>query len=235
MSTAAPATVVDARHHARPIDVKDVEMFLGLLADVDAPRGIMVSGKGYTRAAVDRAFRDDVDLDLEICSLEAYKEWQVPGAIPYSGRNAVLLPAPLGWLVDAKRRSGTLAYLYRRGLTLEDAGHQREFMDVNLSDRRSPGDTLDALVGEQNADLLSDCPEATITVDAASLRDGTRTCIRRADVPSYPSLEITGFVEFPSVIFFAVLFTPANVERRNVRKLEYLLQSVMPISVRHGS
>jgi hypothetical protein len=227
-------TVVDAKHHARPIDVKDVEMFLGLLADVDAPRGIMVSAKGYTKAALARAFRDDVDLDLEICSLDDYKDWQVPGAIPYSGRNAVLLPAPLGWVVDAKRRSGTLAYLYRRGLTLEDAGHQREFMYVNLQDRQNPADTLDALVTEQNADILSDCPDASITVDAASLRDGTRTCIRRADVPSYPSLEITGFVEFPDVIFFAVLFTPAIVERRNVRKLEYLLRSVLPMSVRYA-
>jgi hypothetical protein len=97
-------TVVDAKQYSRPLDVTDVEAFLGLLRDVEAPRGIMVSAKGYSKTALARAFRDDVDLDLEICSLDDYAQWQAPGAIPYSGRNAVVLPAPVGsWMESAAR------------------------------------------------------------------------------------------------------------------------------------
>jgi hypothetical protein len=106
-------------------------------------------------------------------------------------------------------------------------------MYVNFWDRRSPHDSLDSLVVAQNDNLRAESPEATITVTEHGLRDGIRTCILRADLSSYPSLEITGFVEFPNVIFFAVLFTPPVVERRNVRKLEYLLRSVLPMSVTH--
>jgi len=56
--------------------------------------------------------------------------------------------------------------------------------------------------------------------------------VRRAAVPSYPSLEITGFVQFTNFIFFAVLFTPPEIERRNTRKLEYVLAKVLPMHIR---
>ena len=65
----------------------------------------MVSVKGYSKAALLRASNDDVDLDLEIVSLGDFRQWQAAGAIPYAGRNAILLPAPLGWVVDGKRRN----------------------------------------------------------------------------------------------------------------------------------
>src|SRR5438552_13557640 len=50
--------VVDAKHYESPIDVKDVESFLGVLADVNGHKGIMVSLKGYTAAALQRAWSD---------------------------------------------------------------------------------------------------------------------------------------------------------------------------------
>jgi hypothetical protein len=51
----------------------------------------------------------------------------------------------------------------------------------------------------------------------------------------YPTTEITGFVEFPKSVFFVVLFTPLVAERRNVRKLEYMLKKVLPISIRQSA
>jgi hypothetical protein len=42
-------TVVDAKQYSRPLDVTDVEAFLGLLRDVEAPRGIMVSARATRR------------------------------------------------------------------------------------------------------------------------------------------------------------------------------------------
>lgn len=226
-------SAVDAKHYARPLDVTEVEGFIGLLHDIGADRGIMVCARGYTKTALARAFRDDVDLDLEIVSLADFKQWQAPGAIPYSGRNAVALPAPLGWVVDGHRRPEALAYLYRRGLTWHQAVVQREFMYVNIWDRADPVRTLEDLVAAQTNDIVTHHPDASIAVSDRQLRDGARTWIRRADVPSYPALELTGFVEFGTGIFFAVLFTPAVVERRNLRKLEYLLRRVLPITVRY--
>jgi Restriction endonuclease len=93
-------TAVDAKQHARPIDVKEVESFIGLLRDAKVESGIMVSASGYSEAALTRAFRDDVDLDLDIFTLDEFRQWQAAGALPYAGRNAVLLSAPFGWAVD---------------------------------------------------------------------------------------------------------------------------------------
>lgn len=228
-------TAIDAKHHARRIDVKQVEAFLGLLQDIQVDRGIMVSALGYTQAAMTRAFRDDVDLDLDVFSLADFKQWQAAGAIPYSGRNAVLLSAPLGWVVDGANHAGTIARLYRRGLTFEEATRQLEFMYVNLWDRVGSVDSLDALLAKQTTDIIGHRPNAQLFVREMFSSSGRRACIRRAEIPEYPTAELTGFVEFPQSIFFAVLFTPLAVERRNVRKLEYILKEVLPISVRNAA
>jgi Restriction endonuclease. len=225
-------TVIDAKHHGRKIDVKEVEAFIGLLHDIGICRGIMISSTGYTPAALQRAFRDDVDVDLDVFSLAEFRQFQSHGAIIYAGRNGAILSAPLGWAVDGERFPDVLARIYRRGRSFEEAYSQMEFMYVNLWDRQPPVSTLEALLEQQRSDILSVSPEATIHLRELSSRSGPRACIRRAELPEYPTAEITGFVEFENFIFFAVLFTPLVVERRNVRKLEYVLENVLPMSVR---
>ena len=229
--SAEVVTAVDAKHHARPIDVKQVEGFIGLLNDVRVDRGIMVSASGYTEAALSRAFRDDVDLDLDILSLAEYREWQSSCAIPHSGRGAVLLNTPFGWVVDAKRVPAFLASLYRRGSTFDEAVGKMEFMYVNLLDRTGPAATLDELLASQEADIRAAAPGSVINLRELDTRVDARVMIRHANISDYPVPEITGFVEFTTFIFFAVLFTPPNIERRNVRKLEYILTTVLPIHV----
>lgn len=47
--------IVDAKLHSRPLDVKDVEEFEGMMRDVQADRGILVCPNGFSRAAQRRA------------------------------------------------------------------------------------------------------------------------------------------------------------------------------------
>lgn len=47
--------VVDAKMRKRKLDVKDVEAFRGLMADVKATHGYLVTSSGYTKAAGKRA------------------------------------------------------------------------------------------------------------------------------------------------------------------------------------
>jgi hypothetical protein len=47
--------IVDAKKKSRKIDVKDVESFRGLMEDVGATHGYLVSSSGYTKAAEKRA------------------------------------------------------------------------------------------------------------------------------------------------------------------------------------
>lgn len=235
LPTGIVRTAVDSKHRARPVDVKEVESFIGLLHDTGVNRGVIVSSSGYTEAALTRAYRDDVDLDLDVATLDEFKQWQAPLGIPYAGENAVIMPAPFAWAVDGQRRPGLFAMLYRRGLTLEVAARNREFMYINLWERCPPADSLEALLESQARDIREHSPDALLSVREFRVKRGSRACIRRADIPRYPAAEITGFVEFTRFIFFAVMFTPLVVERRNTRKLEYLLQRVIPASVRKSA
>lgn len=229
-------TAVDAKHHARPIDVKQVEEFLGMLQDIRVDRGILVTQTGYSEAALARAFRDDVDLDLDVFTLEELQQWQSSLAIPFVGPHAVILPSPFAWVVDGSRDPNSLALLYRRGLTYQQAVERWEYMYVNFWKRTTPVDSLDALLDKQAADLREHSRgDAVVAVTDMKLRDRERTVVRRAELPQYATAELTGFVEFPDFIFFAVLFTPLYVERRNRRKLEYLLRKIIPGNVKHAA
>jgi hypothetical protein len=115
------STAVEAKYHARAIAVKDVEAFIGLLNDVAIGRGVMIAPRGYSEAAFARAYRDDVDVDLDVFTLDEFKAWQADLAIPFAGRNGILMPAPFGWAVDFRGHQRALAWLYQRGRTFEQA------------------------------------------------------------------------------------------------------------------
>jgi hypothetical protein len=47
--------IFDAKNRKRPLDVKEVEAFEGLMRDVGAPRGYLICTNGHTKAALNRA------------------------------------------------------------------------------------------------------------------------------------------------------------------------------------
>jgi Restriction endonuclease len=54
--------IIDCKDHKVPVDVKGVEEFSGLLHDVGAQKGVLVSPKGFTQAAKKRAESLQIDL-----------------------------------------------------------------------------------------------------------------------------------------------------------------------------
>ena len=68
--------IVDAKHRGRKIDVGDVEAFLGMMQDVEAHTGMMVALEGYTPAAINRAYYDNLDVVLDVLSLDELKAFQ---------------------------------------------------------------------------------------------------------------------------------------------------------------
>jgi hypothetical protein len=224
-------TVVDAKFFSSRVDVKDVESFIGMLSDVEAHKGVLITQQGYTEAAINRAHYDQIDLDLDILNFKDLQHLQGQGAIPYAGSNAVLLPAPLGWVIDATRREGCIATLYERGRTLKDAGKHREWIYINFWEKNSEAANVEQLGALQDRGILSQFSGAKITYLPTIKRGDARTLLRLAEVPSYPSPEYTGFVEFADFIFFAALFTPVQLARRNIRKLEYIMAKILPMKV----
>lgn len=53
---------VECKDYKKPVDVTDVEAFISKIRDVRAHKGVMISAKGFTEAAQNRAEHNDIDL-----------------------------------------------------------------------------------------------------------------------------------------------------------------------------
>lgn len=71
---------IDAKDHTRPVDVKGVEEFAGLVDDVGAQRGVLVSPKGFTETAKTRAKGFQMDIYSPV-DTDPHK-WKVHVTIP---------------------------------------------------------------------------------------------------------------------------------------------------------
>lgn len=224
---------VDAKHYTDRIDVKDVEQFLGFLHDVNFDVGVMICPEGYSQAAINRAHYDDSRLELDILNFKELKLYQTFGAIPYAGDVGVLMPAPFGWIVDGRRSPAWTACLYQRGVSLEEAMGASEWMYVKFSMKDEKVRDLEALLQIQETYMRHERADAEITfLDSVRRDDGVKTLIRRFKTASYPAPEYTGFVDFKKFIFFCVLFSPVELQEKNLRKLRYIMRKVLPLAIK---
>lgn len=72
--------VIECKDHKRPVDVKGVEEFAGLLDDVGAQKGVLVCPMGFSETAKTRAAGLQIDLYSPF-DTDAHK-WQVSAAMP---------------------------------------------------------------------------------------------------------------------------------------------------------
>lgn len=227
-------TIIDAKMYGKAIDVKHVEEFLGLVKDVDAQRGMMVTTVGYSKAALVRAHRDMSDVELDVMSVAEFKEFQAPIGIPFSGPNAVILPAPFGWIVDNASAKQFPAVLYQRGLTFHQATKSLEWAYYQFWRKDVVGTptTVEALIEKQNIDLRDENVNTQVERLAVPETVGRSAGIRLAKRPHHPAWEYTGVVEFEDFLFFIVMFTPQVVANRNLRKLIEAMSWVKPGKLR---
>jgi hypothetical protein len=72
--------VMDCKDYHRPVDVKDVEAFLGLVEDVGANKGAIVAAAGFTQTAKRRAQDSGIEL-FRLVDVENH-DWKSYVAIP---------------------------------------------------------------------------------------------------------------------------------------------------------
>jgi hypothetical protein len=226
-------TVVDAKMYNRPIDVKDVKEFLGMVEDVGAQRGMMVTTIGYTPAAQERAHHDARDIELDVMSLAEFQKFQYPLGFPYSGERGVFLRAPFGWVVDNSGITGHAAILYQRGRDFDTAARVWEwaYLDFWHKDVEGTLVTIDELLAKQDADLKE--WNAATEIEHLDSRAESRhaTAIRLAKLANRPVWEYTGIINFPEFMFFVVVLTPPQVANRNLRKLNEILSWALPVNI----
>jgi hypothetical protein len=142
--------VIDCKDYAEPVDVKTIEEFAGLVEDVRANKGVMVSSNGFTEAAINVAKNKGIDtlrlidsqsvdwktfitvpLLIEDTSIEKY-------SLSVSGVGRMLLPSAIEDLVALEMRAadgaflGTPIKLIHRKWNQEEIPHEPGVHEVEL-------------------------------------------------------------------------------------------------------
>ena len=219
--------IIECKHYGKKINVKIVDSFIGCLEDVGAEKGIIVSEKGFTKAAISRAHKGKDEIEVDILSLGELQQFQSQGAFPYAGDSMLALSAPFGWIIDGTRRGFTPAVLYRRGIPFDEAMcKEKEWMYVQFWSKTSEINTLKNLIEVQNESLLDKDAMAVI-----KLLEIDGLMVRQAILPSYPTPEITVFREYDWFIAFVVIFCPECYVDRDTKKAVTMLNEAIPIHV----
>ncbi len=227
-------TVIDTKFFNRKVDVKAVDGLAGFVDDVGAQKGMLITNRGYSQAALRRAFYGPSDLELDILNFSSLQRFQGFEAIPYAGEKAFMVAAPFGWVIDAARTEDWLASMYQRGLDKAAAMRKKEFIYIKLWNRETDPLTAAELDERQVAQMRL-FSRVEVSHRPTVKRSDAVTRLRIADVAKYKCLEVTGFLEFSDVIFFAVLLTPIETQRSNIRRLESVLQQAVPIKLRRDN
>lgn len=224
--------LIDAKYYSKKLDVKAVENFISMANDINAHQGILISPKGYSELAYNRAENDNSNIVLDILNLDELKFLQGMLAIPYSGEYGVLMLSPFGWIIDAKKRKGMIALSYRKGFTFEDAANQKEFMYFNIWDKQKDFITAYELLKtqEENIHTLDTLSKSTIT---ESSLNGIDYVIRKTIVKEYPAIEYACAIDHGKFIFFGIMFSPKNRETVNLNKLIKVITGTLPITIKH--
>ena len=227
--------VVDCKHYNKKINVKTVESFIAMADDLQSDIALMISEKGYSKTALKRAHYNPKHVELDILNLNELKSLQGFSAIPFSGENGAIMKAPFGWIIDAKRRQDTACFMYQRGYTLKEAAENKEFGYINFWDKKLDNLNVEELSEMQVENISKDHKINKIEYPDTIKRDDASTKLRIVWLDKYPFVEITCFVEFEKFIFFSVWFSEEIVLKRNIRKIETLMKSVLPASIIHNN
>ena len=216
---------VDGKYFSRRVNVRHVESFVGLLEDVGATHGLMVTPHGYSTAALRRARSHTKDVVLDVLNLSDLRDYQGFCGIPYSGKKAMWINAPFGWIVDNSRNGTFVASLYQRGRTQEEARRANEWMYVNYWHKDQVCSTLPEVLAFQTRNMERHYKSIDVRDSTGPVRaDGRVTRVRAATYDDMPFKEITGYIDGEDVVVFFVLFTSPELEVTNTRKLMHVLQ-----------
>lgn len=227
-------TIIDCKNYNKKIDVKTVESFISMVDDIGGDYGIMISEVGFTKSALNRAFNNPKNIELDIFDFkEITHHLQAESALPYSGSNMAIVHAPFSWIVDAKRRDiPVICFLYKKGLTLDEAFANGEFAYINYWNTEFNNMSIFDLSKIQEENIMNnDTIESIefINTEHSFMKDAK---IRIIKIVNYPFIEITGFIKFDDFIFFCVCNTKELYLKRNFRKMQLLLKYVLPIKIK---
>jgi len=121
--------------------------------------------------------------------------------------------------------------MFQRGLNVETAIKNKEFLYINFWNRKTNPLTAAQLDKVQVERMKASGLNIAVWHRGTVKRKDAKTRLRYVKVKQYKCLEVTGFLELKDTILFAVLLTPIEKQKQNVRRLTHLLQSAVPVNL----
>ncbi|MDP4283659.1 MAG: restriction endonuclease [Bacteroidota bacterium] len=229
--------IIDCKYFNKKIDIKIVEAFLGFVKDVKGNRGILITNKGFTKAANARAQNDqNADIKLDIIEFKQLYPFQGPGAIIHRDEGGAIIQAPEGWVVDGKRFSSeVLAAILPYGLSLENAAMMKEVIFCNITIKQSIP-TIDNLIEYQDQGRLKFDSGSTVKIAEMKLKryDKRNGICRETLYPQIGYFDWTIFIDFEKFIFYAYLVENLELKGKYFDKLFFVVNNFIPLEVFHS-
>jgi hypothetical protein len=223
--------IVDCKYFNKKVDVKVVESFLGFLQDLKASKGVLITNKGYSQAAEKRANHDTQDIELRIIDFGDLEDFQCFLAIPYQNADCAIVSSPPGWIIDSRIEvNNFLCSLYPAGLSRIEGFHHDGFIYVNFFNKYLSKPILSEFLEGQSEKIKQHYSNVKLEYISTIEREDCICRLRVVDsseMQDCKTLEYTLFLDFPDVIIFIVLLTPASKEREYLNKLEWAGQKLI--------
>lgn len=222
--------VYDAKCYSQRVSIKTVEAMIGMYTDLGVSKFVVVTNIGYSKAALRRAHMGTEKVEADVMNIGELSRFQGYGALPYAGRNGVVLSSPFGWVIDGQIsvHHGMPAVLYARGLSYDDVYTEKEFAYVEFWDKEDEINTVQQLMAHHR----EECIEGDENGEWKILEESPFH-IARYTHSATTVVEYFGYKEFDNFIFYVVLLCEEEKWGRNRQKMVYLLERALPLNVRH--
>ena len=221
----------DCKCYQRKVNVNDVESFLGMLDDVRVSKGVLVTTKGFSKTADERARQDPRDIDLQILSPDRLSQYQgVGSAWLWKGTTAAIVQAPGGWVLDNQdtRTPGWCQFSrYPIGHKLESAKKMCPFLYGNIVLKTEQEPTMEDIATMHEKLIVEKCPNATFKrlppLWQSVNGEPARTLFRVGHIsPSYSGPEYSLYLDSPKGVLLLVLLCPEGNDQIYLPALKWV-------------
>jgi len=206
--------VIDGKYFNKKVDVRDVELFIAYLQDCQADKGIMITTKGYSKAALKRAHFDPSRIELDIFNKDELGNFQCLWYGVIIDGAGLQFPAPFGCIIDTGGNLQNGIKIYQRGLSLKVAEKRNEFMNIKVHQLFTANTTISSWIKKK----LENDKRKYYKYKQIEHRNFT-SMIWRIKNNRAVFEEFYGTIIFPDFLVEIEMFSPVVLVEKNEKKL----------------
>jgi Restriction endonuclease len=228
---------VDCKCYKRKVNVNDVERFLGMLDDVRVSKGVLMTNKGYSKTAYQRAQNESRDIELKILATERLSEFQnIGSAMLWRGTVAAVVSPPETWVVDNEVTPTAHCQfsMYPLGHTRDSAIRYGAWLYGNIVLKSEHEPTMEAIAARHENDVIRDISTAkfkhlsTIERESWVGRAPEKTLFRVGHIhQKYRGPEYSLYIDHPDGVLVLVLLCPEGQDETYVPLLRWVGQKAL--------